>query len=191
MYPILIETVPQYAECRRRGFSPLIDRRFSVALEIRIAVQRHLFPSLDEATNQRFYRWVWDNWPTERRCEETGRPLHKYAAVHISHIITKAYRPEMKYDTRNINLLTWEAHNKWDQTATQKKRMFIYRRNRAIAEQLLQDYNINVFKLQREINDSLCQIEEITQTDSIFGNTSQNDGSRHFRRSLGSRSLAG
>jgi hypothetical protein len=130
---ILIDCREAYDYVKSRGYEPLADDRFQVEFELRLELQER-FKSDDQ-----FYRWFWDVRP--HYCEETGTPLRHYSAVHVSHILTRGAHPEMRYDGRNVNLLTFRMHNLWERgTEEQKMRMNIYSKNQRRIEQLLKDY---------------------------------------------------
>lgn len=129
-----------YREAVSRGFEPLLDcRRFKMDIRTRVEVQRELFGRgrIDTMqANERFFRWMWEHKP--HYCEETLRPLHSYSAVHISHILTRGAFPEMATDPRNINILTFEAHNTWEHG--RRERMRIYPGNMRMIELLTSEY---------------------------------------------------
>jgi len=137
MNPIPIDTREMYDLARGRGYEPLIDRRFAVEIHLRVSLQRELFGaghSTEE--NERFYRWCWTHKP--HYCEETMTPLWHYSAVHVSHILTRGAHPEMAHDPRNVNLLTFEAHNRWENGDRQNMR--IYAQNQRTILTLIEEY---------------------------------------------------
>lgn len=140
----LITTREEYDLCVSRGFQPLLDNRhFELDIRLRVAIQKEIFGhcaigrgNIPQA-NERFFRWVWKHKP--HICEETMQPLHNYSAVYCSHILTRGAYPEMAHDPRNINILCFEAHNRWENG--DKQNMRIYARNARIIEQLKTEYN--------------------------------------------------
>ena len=137
MEKIRIETREEYTYCKSRGYEPLLDRRFDVDINLRVEIQRDLFGSgHTPAENERFYRWCWDHKP--HVCEETMRPIRYYSAMHVSHILTRGAHPEMAHDPRNVNILTFEMHNRWENG--NRATMRIYAGNMLIAEQLKNEY---------------------------------------------------
>lgn len=141
----LITTREEYDLVTSRGYEPLIDERFFVLEHgLRVALQREIFGhSLTSRgnimqANERFFRWVWAHKP--HICEETMRPLREYSAVYCSHILTRGAYPEMAHDPRNINILCFEAHNKWENG--DRQRMRIYAKNEVTIEKLKQEYAI-------------------------------------------------
>lgn len=140
MTPIVITERYEYDYCVDRGFQPLIDtRNFSMDIKLRVAIQQELFGRGIRDTmvaNERFFRWVWAHKP--HICEETMRPLRHYSAVYCSHILTRGAFPEMATDPRNINLLCFEQHNRWENG--DRENMRIYPGNMATIEMLKSEY---------------------------------------------------
>ena len=141
----LITTREEYDLVTSRGYEPLIDERFFVLEHgLRVALQREIFGhSLTSRgnimqANERFFQWVWAHKP--HICEETMRPLREYSAVYCSHILTRGAFPEMAHDPRNINILCFEAHNRWENG--DRQRMRIYAKNKVTIEKLKQEYAI-------------------------------------------------
>lgn len=119
MEPILLTERCEYEYCVARGYEPLLDiRNFRLDIRLRVELQRELFGHCVlgrgdiSVANQRFFRWVWEHKP--HRCEETLRPLHNFSATYCSHILTRGAYPEMAHDPRNINILCFEMHNRWE-----------------------------------------------------------------------------
>lgn len=140
MTPIVITERYEYDYCVDRGFQPLIDtRNFSMDIKLRVAIQQELFGRGIRDTmvaNERFFRWVWAHKP--HICEETMRPLRHYSAVYCSHILTRGAFPEMATDPRNINLLCFEQHNRWENG--DRENMRIYPGNMATIKVLKSEY---------------------------------------------------
>lgn len=119
MEPYLITTRSEYNLCVQRGFEPLLDCRFfKMQIELRVEIQKEIFGHCVlgrgdiQAANERFYKWVWFRKP--HYCEETMKPLRFYSASFISHILTKGSYPELAHDPRNVNILSYECHNRWE-----------------------------------------------------------------------------
>lgn len=136
--PIVLTERYEYAYCVAHGYEPLLDiRKFRLDIRLRVELQRELFGHHDIlAANQRFFRWVWEHKP--HRCEETLRPLYNYSAVYCSHILTRGAYPEMAHDPRNINILCFEMHNRWE--IGDRKHMRIYPKNLRVIEMLKKEY---------------------------------------------------
>ena len=139
MDTIRIDTREEYDYCIKRGYEPLIDWRFTMDIHLRVSVQRELFGTgHSPAENERFYRWCWDHYA--HYCHETMRPLWDYSAVYVSHILTRGAHPEMAHDPRNVNILCFEAHNRWENG--NRKSMRIYESNQLIIETLKSEYGL-------------------------------------------------
>lgn len=139
MNPIEILTRSEYDYCKARGFEPLIDKRFAVEIHLRVNIQQELFGrGHTPADNERFYRWCWEHKP--HICEETMRPLWNYSAVYVSHILTRGAHPEMAHDPRNVNILSFEAHNHWENG--ERRTMRIYRSNMMRIAEIKKEYNL-------------------------------------------------
>lgn len=137
MTPIEIDTRELYDYARKRGYEPLIDRRFSVEIHLRISIQRELFGTgHTPEENEKFYRWCWEHYP--HYCAETMRPLRHYSATYVSHILTRGAHPEMAHDPRNVNILCFEMHNKWENG--NRENMRIYQSNQLTIQQLKDEY---------------------------------------------------
>ncbi len=136
-YPIRIDSRAEYDYVKSRGYEPLIDRRFALAVPVRVSIQRELFGrGHSPEENEKFYRWCWEHYP--HICQETMRPLHNYSAVYVSHILTRGAHPEMAHDPRNVNILSFEAHNRWENGNRQCMR--IWAANQRIIEKLKKEY---------------------------------------------------
>lgn len=126
-----IQSEDEYEYCIKRGFEPLADKRFALDPELRQRKQKERFK-----TDEDFYKFCWSVYP--HYCEETGRPLLEYSASYISHILTRGAHPDMRYDPRNVNILCYQMHEKWE--FGNRKEMRIYERNQKIINQLKAEY---------------------------------------------------
>ena len=123
MTEFLIDSRELYDYAVSRGYEPLIDKRFPMDIHLRVSIQRELFGrGHTPAENEKFYRWCWAHYP--HICQETLRPLYQYSAVYVSHILTRGANPAMAHDPRNVNLLCWEMHNKWENGDRQSMRIW-------------------------------------------------------------------
>lgn len=133
----------EYDYCVSRGIEPLIDERhIKMEIGLRVKIQRELFGRGEigkdiAQANEKFFRWVWEHKP--HYCEETMKPLPNYSAAFCSHILTRGAFPEMATDPRNINILSFEQHNKWENG--NRKEMRIYPGNMKTIEMLKREYN--------------------------------------------------
>jgi len=116
-----IASYEEYLLSKEYGIDPLlINRTFKLNIKVRIDIQNELFKS-----DIMFYKYCWNNMP--HFCEESGIKIIHYSAVHISHILSRGAFPEMRYDPRNVNILTLENHHKWE--SDKKVDMYIYKKN--------------------------------------------------------------
>lgn len=135
----------EYDYCLQRGYEPLIDtKHFSLSVPLRIEIQKQVFGHCVfgrgadiMAANERFFKWVWQHKP--HYCEECMKPLNQYSATYCSHILTRGAHPEMAHDPRNINILCFDCHNRWEHETT-RKGMRIYPANLLRIEELKRDY---------------------------------------------------
>ena len=133
----------EYQYCIQSGFQPLLDiRNFRLEIGLRVEIQREIFGHCVfgrgdiPAANERFFRWVWEHKP--HQCEETMRPLANYSAVYCSHILTRGSHPEIAHDPRNINILSFESHNRWENG--DRENMRIYPGNMRLIELMKTEY---------------------------------------------------
>ena len=137
MEPFVIDTRELYDYARSRGYEPLIDRHFSLEINLRVSIQRELFGTgHTPEENERFYRWCWEH--KLHVCEECMRPLREYSATYVSHILTKGAHPAIAHDPRNVNILCFSHHNTWENG--RRENMRIYRSNMIVIETLKQEY---------------------------------------------------
>lgn len=134
---IEIDNFEDYNYCLSKGYEPLADNRFRIRHEIRTAIQQRLFGrGNSEEQNIRFYKWIWQHRP--HYCEECMKPLEHYSATYVSHILSRGAYPEMAYDARNINILCFNHHSKWENG--DRESMRIFSKNELTTEQLKQEY---------------------------------------------------
>lgn len=142
METINIDDRESYDYVLLRGYKPLLDRRFSIDIVLRVQIQREIFGHCITgrgdipAANERFFRWIWEHKP--HQCEECMKPLQNYSAVYCSHILTRGSHPEAAHDARNINILCFEHHNQWENG--DKTKMRIYPGNIRIIETIKKEY---------------------------------------------------
>lgn len=124
---------------KHSSHEPLIHSSFKLSHELRIELQKEMWPKYSVENNQRFYKWFWNNYPDMHLCEETGIWLTEFSPVHISHILPRGSFPHMAYDARNINLLSFDAHQQWGDPH-RRKTMRIYERNLETMQILRDEY---------------------------------------------------
>lgn len=138
MEPIAIDTRPDYDYCVAQGYEPLVDRRFTMAHQLRVSIQREKFGTgHTPEENERFYRFCWQHKP--HICEECMKPLKEYSATYISHIISRGSDARIAYDARNVNILCFNCHLKWENG--NRTSMRIYNANKKIIEEMKREYN--------------------------------------------------
>ena len=141
--PYFVTDRTEYDYITARGYQPLVDiLNFKLEINLRVEIQKEVFGhcvlglgNIPQA-NERFYRWVWAN--KIQVCEETMKPLRNYSAIYISHILSRGAFPDIAHDPRNINILSADAHNIWENG--KRERMRIYPGNIRIIELLKSDY---------------------------------------------------
>lgn len=140
MERLKIETRKDYKEAKSYGFEPLVDDRFEMAHSLRVEVQKELFgDGHTPAENEKFYRWVWDHKP--HICEECMKPLNGYSATYVSHICSRGSEPMMAHDPRNVNILCFRCHAKYENG--NRESMRIWRKDERIKVTLKQEYAEN------------------------------------------------
>lgn len=152
MDKITLETEQEYNLVKSRGYEPLLTNRyFQLDIKLRKRIQSRLFGHAEQgrgndvmAANERFFRWIWENKQKghRHRCENCMKPLDHYSATFCSHILSRGAYPEMAIDPRNINILCFDCHNKWEHETTRKD-MRIYESNKLIIETLKKEYICN------------------------------------------------
>lgn len=140
MERLKIETRKDYKESKSYGFEPLVDDRFEIAHSLRVEVQKEVFgDGHTPAENEKFYRWVWDHKP--HICEECMKPLNGYSATYVSHICSRGSEPMMAHDPRNVNILCFRCHTKYENG--NRESMRIWRKDERIKATLKQEYAEN------------------------------------------------
>lgn len=137
-----INNIEDYDYAIKYGFNPFLDPTFIIDIETRYYLQKELFQVKGnlKKSDVKFYRFCW-KW-LDHYCEETGIYLRDYSAVFVSHILSRGAYPEMRWDIRNINILSFKAHQEWEfGTFEKKQNMKIWSKNEAIIESLRLEYN--------------------------------------------------
>lgn len=130
---IKISSLQDFKSVRKYGLNPFLNENFEMDIYSRVKIQNQFFKSDSD-----FYRFCWDNMA--HFCEETGLKLRSYSACFISHILSRGAFPEMRYDMRNINILSLPEHQKWE--SEKKINMYIYQKNMKRIELLKSEYNL-------------------------------------------------
>lgn len=134
--PILFDR-EAYDSAVKRGIDPLCADawKLPMSIELRKEIQRELFGK-SASGNQKFYRYCLEHKPMV--CEECKKPIRNPSAVNVSHILSRGAHPECRFDPRNINILCFECHQKWENG--KREEMLIYNRNQYIIRQLKKEY---------------------------------------------------
>ena len=136
--PPIIKDREAYESALKRGFNPLCEDawRLPMAIDLRREIQREMFGKHNAQGNARFYKYIIDHKP--HVCEECGRPIRYPSAINVSHILSRGAHPELSFDPRDVNMLCWECHQKWENGNRQE--MLIYENNQRIINQLKKEY---------------------------------------------------
>lgn len=138
MMQYIVTTREEYDYAVGRGYEPLLGGLLDMDHGLRVEIQREKFgEGHTPEENEKFYRWVWAH--KEHQCEECMKPLPGYSAVFVSHILSRKEFPQGAHDPRNINILCFECHNRWEYHTT-RKTMRIKEYNDMIAQKLKQEY---------------------------------------------------
>ena len=131
-----------YEALKERGFDLLFgDKNLRLAFPLRKELQEEIFGKGNhQEANQKYYRMAWAHGGNSRGhyCEECKKPLERYSATYVSHILSRGAHPEMAYDLRNHNILCAECHRKWENG--DRESMRIYNHNTAIIKALKREY---------------------------------------------------
>jgi 5-methylcytosine-specific restriction endonuclease McrA len=136
---VRIEKREDYEALLDRGIDALYDGRYELAIGLRREIQREKFGKNDDVGNHTFYNYCLHHFP--HVCENCGHPIANPWATNVSHILTRGAHPEMAHDPRNVNILCWACHEKWEHT-TSRHRLnpwFVEKNERTITK-LKQEY---------------------------------------------------
>ena len=137
-----------YEALKKRGFDILFYyKNLRLNIDLRKELQEEIFGKGNhQERNQKYYRMAWEHSLTQNGqghyCEECRKPLEKYSATYVSHILSRGAYPEMAYDLRNHNILCAQCHRNWE-CVSKRENMRIYNRNKSLIRQLKKDYNVN------------------------------------------------
>lgn len=113
----MITTREEYEELLSRGIDALYNERGGILDNaLRRELQREKFGKNDALGNSKFYKYCIKNRPMV--CEHCGRPIRNPSAVNVSHILSKKEFPEGSHDARNINILCFGCHTRWEYRTT-------------------------------------------------------------------------
>lgn len=80
----------------------------------------------NSSADQKFFRSIWEERP--HYCVECGKILLHYSATYISHHLLKSIYPKLRHEAKNVDVLCYLCHQKWD--FWKKKEMKIYSEER-------------------------------------------------------------
>lgn len=128
-----------YESAVKRELDPLCADawKLPMSIELRKEIQREMFGKNNAVGNEKFYRYCLKHKPMI--CEECKKPIRNPSAVNVSHILSRGAHPECSHDPRNVNILCWACHQKWENGDRQG--MLIYENNQRIINQLKKEYN--------------------------------------------------
>ena len=136
-----INNLKEYNHARKYGFHPFIDKDYVMDINVRYDLQKEIFKTSKSLRNCdiKFYKYCWS--VLDHYCQESGLYLREYSAVYISHILSRGAYPEMRWDIRNVNILSFKAHQLWEfGTNEQKENMKIWTMNNEIMNCLKTEY---------------------------------------------------
>lgn len=137
--PPIITDRQAYESAVKRELDPLCADawKLPMSIELRKEIQREMFGKNNAVGNEKFYRYCLEHKPMI--CEECKKPIRNPSAVNVSHILSRGAHPECSHDPRNVNILCWECHQKWENG--DRDEMLIYENNQRIINQLKKEYN--------------------------------------------------
>ena len=135
-----ITNMEEYDALLKRGIDCLYDKRYHLEIGLRREIQREKFGKNDDAGNALFYAYCIKHFP--HVCENCGKPIEHPWATNVSHILSRGSHPEMAHDPRNMNILCWECHQKFEHTTTRHylNPWFVEKNERTI-QLLKREYN--------------------------------------------------
>lgn len=129
-----------YDALLKKGIDCLYDKRYHLEIGLRREIQREKFGKNDNAGNALFYAYCLKHFP--RVCENCGKPIPHPGATNVSHILSRGSHPEMAHDPRNMNILCWECHQKFEHKTTRYKlNLWFVEKNERTIQLLKQEYN--------------------------------------------------
>ena len=138
---IRINNLKDYNYERKYGFHPFIDKDYEIDINVRYNLQKEIFKTSSKLRlcDVKFYKYCWD--VLDHYCQESGLYLPQYSAIYVSHILSRGAYPEMRWDIRNVNILSFNSHQLWEfGTNNQKEKMKIWHQNQEIITLLKAEY---------------------------------------------------
>ena len=105
-----------YDALLKRGIDCLYDKRYHLEIGLRREIQREKFGKNDDAGNALFYAYCIKHFP--HVCENCGKPIPHPWATNVSHILSRGAFAPLSHDCRNVSILCWECHQKYEHKPT-------------------------------------------------------------------------
>ena len=105
-----------YDALLKRGIDCLYDKRYHLEIGLRREIQREKFGKNDAEGNAKFYACCIKHFP--HVCENCGKPIPHPWATNVSHILSRGAFAPLSHDCRNVSILCWECHQKYEQKPT-------------------------------------------------------------------------
>ena len=105
-----------YDALLKRGIDCLYDKRYHLEIGLRREIQREKFGKNDDEGNAKFYAYCIKNFP--HVCENCGKPITHPWAANVSHILSRGAFAPLSHDCRNVSILCWECHQKFEHKPT-------------------------------------------------------------------------
>ena len=105
-----------YDALLKRGIDCLYDKRYHLEIGLRREIQREKFGKNDDAGNAKFYAYCIKHFP--HVCENCGKPIEHPWATNVSHILSRGAFAPLSHDCRNVSILCWECHQKFEHKPT-------------------------------------------------------------------------
>ena len=105
-----------YDALLKRGIDCLYDKRYHLEIGLRREIQREKFGKNDAEGNAKFYAYCIKHFP--HVCENCGKPIEHPWATNVSHILSRGAFAPLSHDCRNVSILCWECHQKFEHKPT-------------------------------------------------------------------------
>lgn len=105
-----------YDALLKRGIDCLYDKRYHLEIGLRREIQREKFGKNDNEGNAKFYAYCIKHFP--HVCENCGKPIEHPWATNVSHILSRGAFAPLSHDCRNVSILCWECHQKFEHKPT-------------------------------------------------------------------------
>lgn len=105
-----------YDALLKRGIDCLYNKRYHLEIGLRREIQREKFGKNDDEGNAKFYAYCIKHFP--HVCENCGKPIEHPWATNVSHILSRGAFAPLSHDCRNVSILCWECHQKFEHKPT-------------------------------------------------------------------------